>query len=81
MSEEESPNEIYETDPERLHNMFNSIRKFILEVPDFKELDETIKIVEQKLRELENKYFKDIVKFVEIELYDHNVFISVSMIQ
>ena len=42
--------------------------------------DETIGIVEQKLIELERKYLKDIVKFVEIEFYDHDV-ISVSMIQ
>ena len=73
---EESSDEIYETESEQLHNLFDSIRKFILEVPDFAELDETIGIVKQKLIELENKYLKDIVKFVEIELFDHDVFVS-----
>ena len=70
-----------ETDSERLHELFKSIRKFINDVPDFEEMDETIGIVEQKLIELENKYLKDIVRFVEIEFYDNDLFISVSMIQ
>ena len=80
MSVEESSNEIYETDPERLHNMFNSIRKFINDVPDFEEVEDTIGIVKQKLIELERKYLKDIVKFVEIEFYDHYV-ISIEQVQ
>ena len=71
--EEDFSDEIYETESEQLHNLFNSIRSFIKVVPDFVELDETIRIVEQKLIELENKYLKDIVKFVEIEFYDSNV--------
>ena len=80
MSEEEMLNETFETDSERLHELFKSIRKFIHDVPDFEEMDETIGIVEQKLIELENKYLKDIVKFVEIEFYDSNV-IGVSVVQ
>ena len=71
--------DVYETDSERLHNLFKSIRKFINDVPDFEEVDETIGIVEQKLIELERKYLKDIVKFVEIEFNDH-VVISVEHI-
>ena len=66
--------------PERLHELFKSIRKFINDVPDFEEMDEIIGIVEQKLIELENKHLKDIVRFVEIEYYDNDV-MSFSMIQ
>ena len=78
--ENESDEEVFETETERLYELFKSIRQFINDVPDFEEMDETIGIVEQKLIELENKYLKDIVKFVEIEYYD-NVAMSVSMIQ
>ena len=78
--EDEPSNDVFETETERLHELFKSIRKFINDVPDFEEMDETIGIVEQKLIELENKYLKDIVKFVEIEYYE-NAAISVSLLQ
>ena len=76
----QSDEEVFETETERLHELFKSIRKFIDDVPDFEEMDETIGIVEQKLIELENKYLKDIVKFVEIEYYE-TAAISVSLLQ
>ena len=47
--------EVFETETERLHDLFKSIRKFVNDVPDCEEMDETIGIVEQKLIELENK--------------------------
>ena len=79
-NESQSGDEVFETETERLHELFKSIRKFINDVPDFEEMDETIGIVEQKLIELENKYLKDIVKFVEIEYYN-TAAINISMIQ
>ena len=78
--ESQSDEEIFETETERLHELFSSIRKFINDVPDFEEMHETIEIVEKKLIELENKYLKDIVRFVEIEYFDNNI-MSVHMIQ
>ena len=54
--ESQSDEEVFETETERLHELFKSIRKFLNDVPDFEEMDETIGIVEQKLIELENKY-------------------------
>ena len=77
---DETSDEVFETDPERFHDLFNTIQKFNHDVLVFEELDETIGMVEPKSIELENKYLKDIVKFVEIEFYDHDV-ISVEQVQ